>query len=86
MYNVLHVESKTYTYYLSLTIAGGVEERGDRSRGESHPALAAAGAGEGDQHICGRQGALKVGTGSATQYTLIVDFCFSAEWRTIELN
>eukprot|EP00964_Phaeocystis_antarctica_P149443 scaffold116590_cov69-Phaeocystis_antarctica.AAC.1 len=41
----LHVELKSYTYYLSLTIAGGVEKRGDRSRGESHPALAAAGAG-----------------------------------------
>ena len=60
--HVLHVESKSYTYYLlHPSVTGGFEERGDRSRGESHPALAAAGAGEGDQHICGRQVALKGG-------------------------
>ena len=46
---------------LLTTIAGGVEERGDRSRGACHPAPAAAGAGEGAQPEGGRQGALKAG-------------------------
>ena len=46
---------------LLTTITGGVEERGDRSRGACHPAPAAAGAGEGAQPEGGRQGALKAG-------------------------
>ena len=52
-----HTARYLATHY--YCIAGGVEERGDRSGGARHPAPAADGGGEGAQPEGGRQGALK---------------------------